>query len=245
MATWAKYPKDRVFRAGRRNSSVEEAVDRCAAALVTLDELAAERVDSTEERLALDRSITLEDGQGGFECAQFVVIEVGEVGEMESITDLGEFDDPRMVGADRRIARRPRRTCPLLLAEHGGQFGGCSRGVRSGTPSCALFPHDVEATLRDATHERHDVFFFLQRRTQRAEFTERQRRRVDVRSGCGFVWCGDVRTLEPTGNRREDGDLVARTDRCVALGLVAVAPHAAGRENCGESVAVATACLVE
>ena len=102
--------------------SVEKAVDRCATALVALDEFAAQRIDATEKCLAFRRPITLECGECGLECTQFPIVKVDEIGEMQSITSVGEFHHSRMVGAHGGVTRWSRRSSPLLLAEHGGEF---------------------------------------------------------------------------------------------------------------------------
>ena len=102
--------------------SVEKAVDRCATALVALDEFAAQRIDAAKEGLAFRRTLAFECGKGGLECTQFAIVKIGEIGEMQSITDVGELDHPRVVGTHRGVTRWSRRPGALLLAEHGGEF---------------------------------------------------------------------------------------------------------------------------
>ena len=102
--------------------SVEQAVDRCATALVTLDKFAAQRVDAAEKGLAFRRPIAFERGEGGLERTQFAIVKIGEIGEMQSITDVGELDHPRVVGTHRGVTRWSHRPGALLLAEYGGEF---------------------------------------------------------------------------------------------------------------------------
>lgn len=56
---------------------------------------------------------------------------------------------------------------------------------------------------------------------------------------------GDVPTLEPARNRREDGHLVARPDDCCPIGFVPVAPHPTRFKDCDESRPVTVARFVE
>lgn len=152
--------------------SVEKAVDRCATALVALDEFAAQRIDAAKESLAFCRTLAFECGEGGLERTQFAIVKVGEIGEMQSITNVGEFHHSRMVGAHGGVTRWSRRSGPLLLAENGSEFTRRSTCMRPRIAAGALLAHDVEPALRDTSHERHDVFLFLQRRAQRAQSTE-------------------------------------------------------------------------
>ena len=102
--------------------SVEKAVDRCATALVALDEFAAQRIDAAKQGLAFRRTLALECGEGGLEHTQFAIIKISEIGEMQSITNVGEFHHSRVVGTHRGVTRWSRRPGTLLLAEHSGEF---------------------------------------------------------------------------------------------------------------------------
>lgn len=158
---------------GISSLSVEKAVDRCAAALVAVDELATQRVDTSEQIPAIGRLGGLEPRQCGLKGGQFTVVEIGKVSEVEAITDLCQFDHSGVVGADVGVTWRSDRTRTLLLSEdrrERARFGGCVRAASTTDP---LFTHDVEPTLRDATNERHHVFFLLQTCAQRTELTER------------------------------------------------------------------------
>jgi len=159
-------------RSGISGSSVQQAVNGCATALVALDKFAAQGIDATEEGPAFRRALTFECGKGGLECTQFPVVKIGEISEVQSITDVAEFDDSRVVGTHGGVSRRPRRPGALLLAEHGGEFTRCGTRMRPRTTAGPLHTHDVEPALCDTAHERHHVFFPLQRRAQRAQFTQ-------------------------------------------------------------------------
>lgn len=230
---------------GISSLSVEKAVDRCAATLVAVDELATQRVDTSEQIPAIGRLGGLEPRQCGLEGGQFTVVEIGKVGEVETITDLGQFDHSGVVGADVGVTWRSDRTRTLLLSEDRRECARFGGRVRAASTTDPLFTHDVEPALRDATNERHHVFLLLQTGAQRTELTERQRRRVDgcVRQGI-FGW-SDARTLEPTGNRWEDGHLIGCAQWRITMCFVAVAPHATGGEHRNETGTIPLARFVQ
>ncbi|MEY2627659.1 MAG: hypothetical protein RJB08_1418 [Actinomycetota bacterium] len=236
MATRAKCRILRVFRI----FSTEQAVDARSAGFVAVHELATQRIDSREQRLAVGGLCGFECRKRTLESVEFIGIEFCIVSEVQRVAQRGELGNPRMVCAHIGVSRWPRRPSTVLLSEHGGQILRCVRGIDIAGTTSFLFSNDVEATLRHAPNERHDVFFVLQLRTQRAQLVEREGAGVEL-----IVGGSDDGTLRPAGNGREDCNLVGRHNRLPDICFIAVAPNATRRKNRREARSVSTACLVE
>jgi len=155
-------------------TSAEKRVDVGTTALVATDQLARQRIDPPEQLTASRGLLGFECGERRLESVEFTVAEILVVTEVQTVAELGQCGDARVVGCDVGVSRRSNRTTTLLLTEHRRHLRRIVWRVPAVPALTLLLPHDVETTLRNASDEGHHVLFCLETGTQRTKVGERQ-----------------------------------------------------------------------